>query len=261
VSRDRGPGSGRPAGTTAEERRRLDAVLDAAASATSLADLLRATLAALDEQFGYSRSAFMLTLARPPRPGNRAYAGVTHGSPSYMLEEYFERWADRDALASDAAAASFSATGSTTIAGIYRFLDEPRRRFVDDFLRRTRSAEQLSHRLPVGWTEGYLTLMGPDEYTERDQRLIRELAPDLVELLRGFRPRGVDAGISTREAQTAELVAVGFSNRQIADVLHVEEDTVKKHVSSAMAKLGVNRRTALAVAWATGVLMDVGGIV
>jgi len=85
--------------------------------------------------------------------------------------------------------------------------------------------------------------------------------PDLTELLRRSLPRGIGGPISTRETQTAELVALGFTNRQIADVLHVEEDTIKKHVSSAMAKLCVSRRSALAVAWATGVLMNVEGIV
>jgi len=39
-------------------------------------------------------------------------------------------------------------------------------------------------------------------------------------------------------------------------VLHVEEDTVKKHVSRALARLGVERRTSLAVAWATGRRID-----
>ena len=240
----------------ADERRRLDAVLDAAAGAASLAEFLTTTLAALDEHLGYVRSAFMLTLARPPRPGDRAYAGVVHGSPGYVLEEYFERWADRDALGSAAAVARFAAAGSTTTAEIYHALEPPHRRFVDDFLRRTRATEQLSHRLPVGWSEGYLTLMGPDAFTSRDRASLRLLVPDLTGLLRRYLPQGIEARLSAREAQTSELVALGFSNREIAGVLHVEEDTVKKHVSRAMGKVGVERRTALAVAWASGRRMD-----
>ena len=45
----------------------------------------------------------------------------------------------------------------------------------------------------------------------------------------------------------AELVALGFTNREIAGVLHVQVDTVKKHVKHALAKLGLARRTDLAV--------------
>jgi DNA-binding CsgD family transcriptional regulator len=240
---------------TADERRRVGAVVEAAARANSLAELLSTTLAALDEHLGYTKSAFMLALAEPPLPGRRAYAGVTHGSPPYVLEEYFERWADSDTLGSEAARGSFRRTGRATIHDAYRFLGPSERRFVDDFLRRTQTTAQLSHRLPIGWTEAYLTLMNCG--AERDVKLVGRLLPELVELLRSHLPRGLDGDLSVREAQTTELVALGFSNRQIADVLHVEEDTVKKHVSRAMAKVGVGRRTALAVAWATGRRMDV----
>jgi DNA-binding CsgD family transcriptional regulator len=245
---------------TADERRRVGAVVEEVARASSLVELLSATLPALDEHLGFAKSAFMLALAEPPLPGRRAYAGVTHGSPPYVLEEYFERWADCDALASEAARGSFRRTGRATIHDAYRFLDPPGRRFVDDFLRRTHTTAQLSHRLPIGWTDAYLTLMSSEEHTARDVELVGLLLPELTELLRPHLPRGLDGDLSVREAQTAELVALGFSNREISEVLHVEEDTVKKHVSRAMAKVGVARRTALAVAWATGHRMDVQGV-
>jgi two-component system, NarL family, response regulator DevR len=111
----------------------------------------------------------------------------------------------------------------------------------------------------VAWTDAYLTLMGPDEHTLDDERLLAQLVPDLRELLRRHLPRGLDAGLSVREAQTAELLTLGMTNREIAGVLHVEEDTVKKHVSRALGKVGVDARTSLAVAWATGRRMDLGG--
>jgi DNA-binding NarL/FixJ family response regulator len=82
------------------------------------------------------------------------------------------------------------------------------------------------------------------------------LAPQLTELLARRLPAGLEAGLTVREGQVAELVTLGFSNAEIAGILHVEEDTVKKHVSHAMAKVGVHRRTQLAVAWATGRRLD-----
>jgi DNA-binding NarL/FixJ family response regulator len=54
-------------------------------------------------------------------------------------------------------------------------------------------------------------------------------------------------GLSSREAQVSKLVALGYSNRQIAEALFIGEDTVKKHVSHALAKTGVRNRTELAM--------------
>src|SRR5205823_6460864 len=133
---------------------------------------------------GYARSAFMLTLAEPPQVGRRAYAGVGHGAAQYALEEYFERWADSDALTSEAARSSFRRTGHATIAGVYPKLDRAHRRFVDDFLRRIGAPHQLSYRLAAGWTEGYLTVMRTDEYCEHDEAILARLAPHLTDLLR-----------------------------------------------------------------------------
>ena len=89
---------------TRDELRRCDAVVDAADAARSLPEFLVATLAALEEHFGLA-GEFMLALSEGGFPGHRAYAGATHGYPEYMLEEYFERWADRDALTSEPGAA------------------------------------------------------------------------------------------------------------------------------------------------------------
>jgi DNA-binding CsgD family transcriptional regulator len=223
----------------------------------SLPEFLATTLDAVHAELGHERCAFMLVLAEPPLPGRRAFAGVTHGWAPFVLEEYFERWADCDPLASEPARSDFHRRGSTTIADLYPRLDPARRRFVDDFLRRMRTPEQLSLRLRGPWTDGYLTVMGTEDVGERDRILLGALAPRLAELLRERLPRGMDAPLSVREAQVAELVAIGFSNREIAEVLHVEEDTVKKHMSHVLKRLGMERRTQLAVAWATGRRLDV----
>ncbi len=47
---------------------------------------------------------------------------------------------------------------------------------------------------------------------------------------------------SHREKQVLELLVAGFTNRQIAGRLYLAESTVKTHVTSAFAKLGVRSR-------------------
>jgi len=58
--------------------------------------------------------------------------------------------------------------------------------------------------------------------------------------------RGLDA-LTTREREVLAELTQGRSNREIARALHVSEKTVKAHVSSVLAKLGVQDRTQAAL--------------
>jgi len=49
--------------------------------------------------------------------------------------------------------------------------------------------------------------------------------------------------ITPRELEILQLIAVGLSNREIADKLFVSENTVKTHSSRVFDKLGARRRT------------------
>jgi NarL family two-component system response regulator LiaR len=50
-------------------------------------------------------------------------------------------------------------------------------------------------------------------------------------------------GLTPRELEILELIAAGLSNREIAERLHVSENTVKTHSSRVFDKLGARRRT------------------
>ena len=53
-------------------------------------------------------------------------------------------------------------------------------------------------------------------------------------------------GLTRREAQVADLVAAGRTNRQIARALTISEKTVEVHVHNVIAKLGAQSRTEVA---------------
>jgi len=50
-------------------------------------------------------------------------------------------------------------------------------------------------------------------------------------------------GITPREHETLTLIAAGLSNREIAEILFVSENTVKTHSSRLFEKLNARRRT------------------
>jgi DNA-binding NarL/FixJ family response regulator len=54
------------------------------------------------------------------------------------------------------------------------------------------------------------------------------------------------ARLTSRELEIASLIAAGLSNKEIATMLSIELSTVKNHVHSILAKLGVTRRSEVA---------------
>jgi LuxR family maltose regulon positive regulatory protein len=99
----------------------------------------------------------------------------------------------------------------------------------------------------------------PEEEAAHLREIIRRLAPDAaipfalssdgaLSAAAGFMlaPGTADSNalLSRREEQVITLLSQGSSNRQVAEVLFISENTVKKHISNIFAKLGVSNRTA-----------------
>jgi DNA-binding NarL/FixJ family response regulator len=59
----------------------------------------------------------------------------------------------------------------------------------------------------------------------------------------------VDIPLTQREAEVLRMVALGMTNKQIAQSLQISAETVKEHVQHILRKLGVSDRTQAAV-WA-----------
>ncbi|WP_052046979.1 response regulator transcription factor [Arcanobacterium sp. S3PF19] len=59
------------------------------------------------------------------------------------------------------------------------------------------------------------------------------------------------ADLTPSERKVLELIGDGMSNREIGDKLGVAEKTVKNHITSLLAKMGMQRRTQV-TAWVAG---------
>jgi NarL family two-component system response regulator LiaR len=83
--------------------------------------------------------------------------------------------------------------------------------------------------------------------TIRETVVVKEvLVPAKAPALEPFAPdtsRQQTLGITARELEILNLIARGFSNREIATQLFVSENTVKTHCARTFDKLGAARRT------------------
>ena len=64
-----------------------------------------------------------------------------------------------------------------------------------------------------------------------------------MDYLRWRKPSRSLITLTERERQVLQLTAQGLANKQIAAALEISENTVKFHLSSLYAKLGVTSRT------------------
>lgn len=101
---------------------------------------------------------------------------------------------------------------------------------------------------PMAALLGALLPSAPADYLGRLLRAARRPASAAA-------PAGMVEPLTGRELEILEMVASGMSNRQIADELVVTLDTVKKHVTHVIGKLGATNRTgAVAAARALGLI-------
>jgi predicted ATPase/DNA-binding CsgD family transcriptional regulator len=88
----------------------------------------------------------------------------------------------------------------------------------------------------AAWNSG--TVLDVDDAAADLRLQFRELHPNARKT-----DNRIDAGLSDRELDVLRLVAVGCSNREIADRLFVSVSTVKKHINHIYDKLDVKNRT------------------
>ncbi len=98
---------------------------------------------------------------------------------------------------------------------------------------------------------------GTLDFTDQDQQLLDLIEPAFVRAYMRL-STGKEApkaplkaaafqGLSGREAQVAELVALGHSDKEVARKLGVSFPTVRTHLGNVFSKLGARNRTELAL--------------
>ena len=129
--------------------------------------------------------------------------------------------------------------------------------------------EYVYDSLTAGASGFLLKDVGPEQLTagiravaSGDALLAPSVTRRLIDEFVQTRPRQVDRPqaldeLTPRERQVLELVAQGLSNAEIAELLVVEETTVKTHVSRLLAKLDLRDRVqAVILAYDSGLIQS-----
>ena len=198
-----------------------------------------------DDEPNYAREPGQLALARillsQDRPGqalallDRLHsAAVTQDRAGSLIETSALR-ALALAAAGEEAGAITTLAGALTLAcpqGYVRvFADEgpPMAALLSLLIAAQRAEHTTAHRVPLGC----LARLQQAFDTEHP-------APDHG---RATAPQGIVDPLTSRELEVLEMLAAGRSNQAIARELVVTLDTVKKHVSHVLGKLGAANRT------------------
>jgi DNA-binding NarL/FixJ family response regulator len=99
-----------------------------------------------------------------------------------------------------------------------------------------RGRDLIAAGLPVGYLSRLGAAIEPE--TARPGSPVHPLAGSRVAVIPGL----IEA-LSERELEVLQLLAAGKANREIANELFVTPDTVKKHITHILGKLGATNRT------------------
>ncbi len=211
---------------------RVLAILEVCEGAESTGELGQTLLQALAEHLGYGRGALLLGSSPATPPSIRDPLG--QGVPAGLQPRHLGQARQAGTFAGGEILTAVSDEG---IAAIGQPADADRTALPFAF----QVVLWLDTRLP---THGYLCLesdpSGSPGTVER--ALLLRLRPHLAHMLRrlllAVPTDSASIPLSLRECQAVDLVAAGWRNREIALALRIGEDTVKKHVSRALRKLG-----------------------
>lgn len=238
-----------------EDLKQLLLVLEECRKATSIGALQQVFMREMSERFGYDALAFITADPLDRWDGAATVGAVGISTPH--LEEYMEVWSPHEVFASDRAREVILREGAALLDEVSDGLEPDRRAYVEDYLlRKVQFTSGVGCWLPTGLpVDGYFSIWshGRTPLGQRDKARALALRPHLGHIVtqlmkQGQQPARALASLTPRQREVAELVAAGWSNKEIARMLGLPEQTVKTYVSRVLARSGLKRRSQLAAA-------------
>jgi DNA-binding CsgD family transcriptional regulator len=234
--------------------RLLFRVLEDVAGASTLAEFREHLLESLAKHLDWRTSTVGDGPTHAHCDGMRP--GLLHTLPRAFAEEYRERWHAYEPFVSPRGVAELTEHGVVVLSDLLTSNPGGHTAAFAERLLRPHGIDDvagiLAHNsagvlyLGVAFDSG--KSIGPRERAIL-QKLGRFLGPLLVESMQAGYGAQQEWGFTERETQIAGLVAAGLTNRQIAVHMNISVDTVKKHLTHAMAKSQSASRTQLAIRW------------
>ena len=236
---------------------RLVNVLDAVSGAVGDDSFFTQLQDSLGSQFGWAEGLVVdiPTECGPfPEPADCMDHFHSSNRSSSFLDEYVGRWYANNPFKTDGALAILGQRGLLTLGEARPYATDRQWDFVERYLGRHGVSDLLEGVIDADGEGSALMLvyaegdrdLGPRERAIM-RRLTRYLGPWVRNHLATTRVSREHALLSAREREAAELAARGLTNREIARALHISTDTVKKHLTRAMAKTQSASRTQLAM--------------
>ena len=169
-----------------------------------------------------------------------------------MLAEYPDRVRVVELEAGGAPSESCDVALYDTFAGRRHSLERAEKMVASQIVRHVvlytwdASGEFLDDASRIGVSGVVLKSRGAGDLVDALERVANGERVGLDVVSRG-RDHTAPPDLSTREHEVLALVALGMSNRQVAEELYLSVDTVKTYVRRLFSKLGVNNRTQAAL--------------
>ncbi|GAT15547.1 helix-turn-helix transcriptional regulator [Mycolicibacterium thermoresistibile] len=181
---------------------------------------------------------------------------LTEGATRKMLPEYQDRWARHDVFGSPAAVRQLLAS---TVSSLNELKSQHRLpatavAYIRHFLHgRWDMGSAAAMQLPL--SRGRTALVGffsphPEDLGPRELAILRLVGNQLSPVSRRLPAEPalrVINRLTERQRDVAKLVADGLSNAEIADILCLAEDTVKKYVTRILHQTACRSRLELAL--------------
>jgi DNA-binding CsgD family transcriptional regulator len=180
---------------------------------------------------------------------------VVNGVPEHVVRRYVEEAHHTDPFAQHAALHGHRGHRVVTLDRLDPDGLPDSRRYLESFLFRSGIYAKLVILLRAPGASAGIGLLARDSgyFGTRDFRLAQLIGVQLENLFRLYVRQDALAPapspLSSRQAEVAELVARGLTNREIAEALYISVETVKKHLTRAMELTGCTNRTQLALEW------------